>query len=68
MIRWLFVIFLALFVFTILIPDLRKLGIGRVPGDWRVKVFGRTLLLPFGSTLIIFTIVLVVAELQTLRT
>lgn len=64
MIRWLFVIFIALAVFSALIPELRKLGIGRVPGDLRVKLFGRILLLPFGSTLVIFAFVILVAELQ----
>jgi multisubunit Na+/H+ antiporter MnhG subunit len=66
MIRWLFVIFLALLVFSILIPELRKLGVGRVPGDYLVRIFGRTLLLPFGSTVVIFAVVLLVAELQKL--
>lgn len=67
MIRWLFVIFIALLVFSVLIPELRKIGVGRVPGDWPVKLFGRTLLLPFGSTLVIFVVVVVIAELQKLR-
>jgi uncharacterized membrane protein len=67
MIRWLFVIFVALLVFTFLIPDLRKLGVGRMPGDLPVRVWGRTILLPFGSAVLIFVVVLVIAELQTLR-
>lgn len=64
MIRWLFVIFLALVIFSGLIPELRKLGVGRVPGDMQVKLFGRILQLPFGSTLVIFLFALLVAELQ----
>ena len=64
MIRWLFVIFVALVLFSALIPELRKLGIGRIPGDMRVKLFGRILLLPFGSTVLIFALVLLVAEWQ----
>lgn len=64
MIRWLFVIFLALLVFTFLIPDLRKLGVGRVPGDKPVRVFGQIVLLPFGSATLIFLVVLLVAEIQ----
>lgn len=64
MIRWVVVIFLALTVFSALIPELRRLGIGRVPGDMRVKLFGKILVLPFGSTLIIFAVVILVAELQ----
>jgi hypothetical protein len=63
-IRWLFVIFVLLVVFSALIPELGRLGVGRVPGDIRVKLFGRLLMLPFGSTLVIFAFVLLVAELQ----
>lgn len=66
MIRWLFVIFLALLVFGFLIPDLRKLGVGRVPGDKPVRLFGYVVMLPFGSALVIFLFVLLVAEIQTL--
>lgn len=64
MIRWILAIFLVLTVFSALIPELGRLGIGRIPGDIRIKVFGRLLLLPFGSTLVIFALVLLVAELQ----
>ena len=64
MIRWLFVIFIGLTLFSALIPELTRLGIGRLPGDMRVKLFGKILLLPFGSTVLIFLLVLLVAELQ----
>jgi hypothetical protein len=64
MIRWLFVIFIGLTLFSALIPELTRLGVGRLPGDMRVKLFGRILLLPFGSTVLIFLIVLLIAELQ----
>jgi hypothetical protein len=64
MIRWLFVIFIGLTLFSALIPELTKLGVGRLPGDMRVKLFGRILLLPFGSTVLVFLLVLLVAELQ----
>lgn len=64
MIRWLFVIFIGLTLFSALIPELTRLGIGRLPGDMRVKLFGRVLLLPFGSTVLVFLLVLLIAELQ----
>ncbi|HEV7913422.1 MAG TPA: DUF2905 family protein, partial [Albitalea sp.] len=35
MIRWLIVIFLALLIFNGLQPWLAKLGLGRLPGDFR---------------------------------
>lgn len=64
MIRWLFVIFVFLLIFSFLIPELRKLGIGRVPGDVPVRLAGRVLVLPFGSSLLVFVVVLLIAELQ----
>lgn len=64
MIRWLFVIFIGLTLFSALIPELTKLGVGRLPGDMRVKLFGKILLLPFGSTVLVFLLVLLIAELQ----
>lgn len=66
MIRWLPVIFLSLLVFTILVPDLRKLGVGRVFGDVELRLGRRRLLLPFGSTVVVFLVVLLVAQLQSM--
>ncbi|RJG02407.1 DUF2905 family protein [Noviherbaspirillum sedimenti] len=63
MIRWLLVIFLALLIFSALLPWLEKLGVGRVPGDVRFRLFGQGGCLPFGSALLWYLLVLVVAEL-----
>lgn len=63
MIRWLAVIFIALMIFSALLPWLDKLGVGRVPGDVHVRLFGRILSLPFGSTLIWYLLALVIAQL-----
>ncbi|MFX5570855.1 DUF2905 domain-containing protein, partial [Acinetobacter baumannii] len=40
MIRWIVVIFLSVIVFSTLLPWLEKLGIGRLPGDLRFRLFG----------------------------
>jgi hypothetical protein len=53
MIRWVLTIFLALVVFSATLPWLEKLGIGRLPGDVRFTLFGRTIFLPFASTLLL---------------
>lgn len=53
MIRWVLTIFLALIVFSAAMPWLEKLGIGRLPGDVRFKIFGRRVFLPFASTLLL---------------
>jgi hypothetical protein len=53
MFRWLLVIFLALMLINLLSPWVRKLGVGKLPGDVRFKVFGRELFLPFTSTILL---------------
>jgi hypothetical protein len=53
MFRWLIIIFLVLLVFSSALPWLEKLGIGRMPGDVRFRIFGREIFLPFASTILI---------------
>jgi Protein of unknown function (DUF2905) len=53
MIRWLIVIFLVLMLINALSPWVRKLGVGKLPGDLRFKVFGREFFLPFTSTILL---------------
>ncbi len=50
MLRWMIVIFLALVVLSWLTPWLNKLGVGKLPGDLRFKLFGREWYLPLAST------------------
>ncbi|ASU37190.1 hypothetical protein hmeg3_02015 [Herbaspirillum sp. meg3] len=62
MIRWVVVIFLAVIIFSSLLPWLEKLGIGRLPGDLRFKLFGRVFSLPFASTILISLVVFLLAR------
>jgi len=62
MIRWVVIIFLAVIVFSSLLPWLEKLGIGRLPGDLRFKLFGRVFSLPFASTILISLVVFLLAR------
>ena len=62
MIRWVLVIFIALTVFSALLPWLEKLGIGRLPGDFRFKLFGRIYSLPFASTILLSVLALLLAR------
>ena len=64
MIRWVAVIFLALTIFPILLPWLKKSGVGRAPGDFHVRVGGYDLCLPFGSTLALSVLAFGFAELM----
>lgn len=57
MIRWTLTIFLALVVFCAALPWLEKLGVGRLPGDVRFTLFGKTVFLPFASTILLSTLI-----------
>jgi len=63
MIRWVLVIFFALLIFPALVPELQKLGIWRLPGDLRFKLFGRVFCMPFGSTILISAIAFAIAKI-----
>jgi hypothetical protein len=62
MIRWVVVIFLAVIVFSTLLPWLERLGIGRLPGDLRFRLFGKVFSLPFASTILISLVVFLLAR------
>ncbi|MBX9716351.1 MAG: DUF2905 domain-containing protein [Burkholderiaceae bacterium] len=53
MIRWLIAIFLILMVFTGLHRWLEKIGLGRLPGDFRFRLFGREFFVPIGSSVLL---------------
>lgn len=51
--RWLLVFLLACLVFNGLRGWLDRLGLGRLPGDFTLRVFGRELYLPLASSLVL---------------
>jgi len=53
MIRWMIVVFLALLLINALTPWLQRLGLGRLPGDLRFRVFGREWSFPLASTVLL---------------
>lgn len=61
--RFIATLFLALVVLTALQPWLQKLGIGRLPGDFRFRIGGREYLLPFSSTLLLTVIAFLIGRL-----
>jgi len=62
MIRWVLAIFIGLMVFSTLLPWLKKLGVGRLPGDVRFTLFGQSFCLPFSSTILISAVVFLIAR------
>jgi TRAP-type uncharacterized transport system fused permease subunit len=63
MIRWVAVVFFALFIFYPLLPWLEKLGVGRLRGDVRFKLLGQIWCLPFSSTVLWSAVIFLIAEL-----
>ncbi len=53
MFRWLIVVFLALLLIQSITPWLEKLGFGRLPGDFRFRLFGRDFFIPLTTTIIL---------------
>jgi len=51
--RWFIAIFLALVLLSALTPWLQKLGIGKLPGDFRFRLLGRDWFIPLTSTLLL---------------
>ena len=57
MIRWLIAVFLALVLINGLTPGLRKLGLGRLPGDFQFRLFGRDWFIPLSSTVLLSLVI-----------
>jgi hypothetical protein len=57
MLKWLIAIFLCLVLLSALRPWLARLGVGRLPGDWRFRFAGREIYLPFASTVVLSLLV-----------
>jgi len=63
MIKWLFTLVLALLVLGLLSPLLARLGIGRLPGDIRVKRARGTLYFPFTSVILMSLLLTLIVHL-----
>jgi hypothetical protein len=62
MLRWVIVTFLALLLISWVRPWLEKMGLGKLPGDFHFKLFGRDWFIPLTSTLILSFILSLVAK------
>ena len=62
MIRWLLVVFLALLIFSGLRPWLEKIGLGKLPGDFRFRLFGREWFIPLTSSVALSLLAMLVAK------
>lgn len=62
MIRWLIVVFLVLVLINSVTPWLQKIGFGRLPGDFRFRIFGREFFIPLTTTLILSMVAAAIAK------
>jgi hypothetical protein len=63
MIRWMLIVFIALIVFSSVLPWLEKFGIGRLPGDVRFTLFGKNFSFPFASTILLTMLLFLVTRM-----
>jgi hypothetical protein len=63
MLRWLIVVFLALILFSRLSGWLTKIGLGRLPGDFRFRLFGREWFIPLTSSVVISVVGMLIVRL-----
>jgi hypothetical protein len=61
--KWLVTLAVALVVLTALSPWLARLGLGRLPGDVRVRMKGRDYFLPFTTTILLSLALTAIAQL-----
>ena len=62
MIRWVLTTFIALAILSGSLPWLKKIGIGRLPGDFTLRIFGKEYSFPFMSTLLLSILLSLIAR------
>ena len=53
MIKWLLTTLIALALISALTPALWRFGLGRLPGDMRIRFRGREIYIPFTTTVLL---------------
>jgi hypothetical protein len=61
--KWLLTLFIALAVLSAVQPWFARLGLGRLPGDLKVALRGRTYYIPFASTVVLSLLVYLIGRL-----
>ena len=61
--RWLLVFLLAFLVFNALGTWLRRVGLGRLPGDFRIRLGGREFYVPLASSLVLSFMAMLIGQL-----
>ncbi|MEO8155300.1 MAG: DUF2905 domain-containing protein [Rhizobacter sp.] len=61
--RWLLVILIALLLFSGLHKWLEKIGLGKLPGDFRFRIFGREFFIPITSSVLLSVVAMAISRL-----
>ncbi|NRF66716.1 DUF2905 domain-containing protein [Aquincola sp. S2] len=61
--RWLIVFLLASLVFSGLRGWLQKIGLGRLPGDFELRIRGRAIYVPLASSLLLSLLAMLIGAL-----
>jgi Protein of unknown function (DUF2905) len=57
MLKWLLTILIGLVILSAATPWLRRYGVGRLPGDFRIPLRGRMYYVPFATTVLLSLLV-----------
>ncbi len=63
MIRWVLTTFIALSILSGSLPWLKKIGIGKLPGDVTLRLLGREYPFPFMSTILLSIVLSLLARM-----
>jgi len=63
MLKWLLLVAIAVVVLGLLSPALSRIGLGRLPGDFRFRKNGREYYLPVTSTILLSVALSLIARL-----
>jgi hypothetical protein len=61
--RWLIVFLLAFLIFNVLSGWLRKIGLGRLPGDFSFRLGGRDWYVPLASSVVLSLLAMLIGLL-----
>jgi len=61
--RWLLVMLIALLLFSGLHKWLEKIGLGKLPGDFRFRIFGREFFIPLTSSVLLSLVAMGISKL-----
>jgi hypothetical protein len=61
-IKWLLTLVIALVLFAGLTPLLRRMGLGRLPGDFDLRIRGTDYRVPLASTVLLSLLAMLVAR------